>query len=119
MSSNDQLVHAMSLINSLKKYGKPYQNVMSNLKKSINNSIKNNSYQRRAKIIREGINSIQKEMRRRENILNKITAAQRRIRNIRKNKDKYVINPNGSIMVASRNNINTIQKEIKKLLSML
>ena len=100
-----------------------------NERNSVINSIKNtkrNELSNKAKIlynmiIRKNITSIRKELERRNNILNKITAAQRRLRNLRNNA-KYVVHPNGTINLATtRHNANRkrIQSEINSLMRML
>ena len=120
MNNTVGLVSLMRTINALEN--KERNNV---IKRSLKN-IKRNELSNKAKILynmilRKNIKSIQQELERREKILNKVKAAQKRLRNL-SNVARYVVQPNGTINLgtARRNaNRNKVKNEIKSLMNTL
>lgn len=120
--SNRFLLGQMRLIASMAKYSRPYQNQINNLPRKVNRSTLSENNKKNYNTILRGLNAIQAELKKENNRLNQLRAAQvmrrknRRATKVqahvrgflerkRQNKDRFVsvVGPNGRISIAVRN----------------
>ena len=113
------LVHTMRLINSLAKYGRPYQNEINSLPRKVNRNSLSENNKKNYNTILKGLNAIRAELKKENNRLNQLRMAQvmkrqhRRATKIqaqvrgflerrRQNKARFVrvVGPNGKISIA-------------------
>jgi len=111
------LVHTMRLINSLAKYGRPYQNEINSLPRKVNRNSLSENNKKNYNTILKGLNAIRAELKKENNRLNQLRMAQvmkrqhRRATKVqahvrgflerrRQNKARYVVGPNGRISIA-------------------
>ena len=108
----------MRLINSLAKYGQPYQNTINNLPRRVNRNTLSENNKKNYNTILKGLNAIRAELKKENNRLNQLQMAQvmkrkhRRATKVqayvrgflerrRQNKARYVVGPNGRISIAT------------------
>jgi len=111
------LLHHMRLINSLAKYGRPYQNQINSLPRKVNRNSLSENNKKNYNTILKGLNAIRAELKKENNRLNELRMAQvmkrqhRRATKVqayirgflerrRQNKARYVVGPNGRISIA-------------------
>jgi hypothetical protein len=107
----------MRLINSLAKYGRPYQNEINSLPRKVNRNSLSENNKKNYNTILKGLNAIRAELKKENNRLNQLRMAQvmkrqhRRATKVqahvrgflerrRQNKARYVVGPNGRISIA-------------------
>jgi len=107
----------MRLINSLAKYGRPYQNQINSLPRKVNRNSLSENNKKNYNTILKGLNAIRAELKKENNRLNELRMAQvmkrqhRRATKVqayirgflerrRQNKARYVVGPNGRISIA-------------------
>ena len=110
----------MRLIASLAEYGRPYQNTINNFPRQVNRNTLSENNKKNYNTILRGLNAIKAEVKKENNRINRLREAQRMrtkhrratkvqahvrgfLERRRQNKARYVVGPNGKVLIAVRN----------------